>query len=89
MLKPTYSVNGHRNSPSTHESGVYFPSYFVTIHFNIIPLLRLISEVDSFLLGFRPIVTLITVETGYNDIGLCDNLAITSDIPWYQLIHHL
>ena len=28
----------------------------------------------------------ITVEPGYNDIGLYDTLSTQSDIPWYQLI---
>jgi hypothetical protein len=31
---------------------------------------------------------LITVEPGYNDIGLYDTSSITSDILWYQLIPH-
>jgi len=30
----------------------------------------------------------ITVEPGYNDIGLCDTSSIPSDILWYQLIPH-
>jgi hypothetical protein len=29
-----------------------------------------------------------TVEPGYNDIGLCETLSITSDILWCQLIPH-
>ena len=29
-----------------------------------------------------------TVELGYNDLGLCDTLARTSYIPWYQLTPH-
>jgi hypothetical protein len=29
---------------------------------------------------------IITLEPGYNDIGLCDISSITSDIVWYQLI---
>jgi hypothetical protein len=31
---------------------------------------------------------LITVELGYNDIGLYDTSPTTSDILWYQLIRH-
>jgi hypothetical protein len=31
---------------------------------------------------------LITVEPGYNDIGLYDTSPIASDILWYQLIPH-
>jgi hypothetical protein len=31
---------------------------------------------------------LCTVETGYNDIGLCDALSTALDILWYQLIPH-
>jgi len=27
-----------------------------------------------------------TVETAYDDIGLCDTSPIASDTPWYQLI---
>jgi hypothetical protein len=34
------------------------------------------------------ICTQITVEPGYNDIGLYDTSSITSDILWYQLIRH-
>jgi len=30
----------------------------------------------------------ITVEPGYNDIGLCDTSSIPSDILWYELIPH-
>ena len=30
----------------------------------------------------------VTVELGYNDIGLCDTSSIASDILWYQLIPH-
>jgi hypothetical protein len=29
-----------------------------------------------------------TVEPAYNDIGLCDNLSIASDILQYQLVPH-
>jgi len=29
-----------------------------------------------------------TVEPGYNDIGLCDNSTIPSDIPWYVSVRH-
>jgi hypothetical protein len=31
---------------------------------------------------------MITVEPGYNDIGLYDTSLIESDILWYQLIRH-
>jgi hypothetical protein len=30
-----------------------------------------------------------TLESGYNDIGLCDTLPLASDILWYQLIPYL
>jgi hypothetical protein len=31
---------------------------------------------------------IVTVEPGYNDIGLFDTSSITSHILWYQLIPH-
>jgi len=30
-----------------------------------------------------------TVESGYNDIGLCDTPSITSDILYYQFIRYI
>jgi hypothetical protein len=30
----------------------------------------------------------ITIQPGYNNIGLRDTSSITSDVPWYQLIPH-
>jgi hypothetical protein len=37
---------------------------------------------------FNQFKNIITFESGYNDIGLCDTSPIASDILWYQLIPH-
>ena len=54
------------------------------------PIVRLItiSVVASKCVGHRNLSKVYTVEPVYNDIGLCDTSSITSDILWYQLIHH-
>jgi len=47
-------------------------------------------EVNCIVLSFVFVLYLsfVTVEPGYNDIGLGDNSSITSDILLYQLIPH-
>jgi hypothetical protein len=61
---------------------VYFSILMETLHYlNIIIWTRMFVFSESY-------CTVRTVETGYNDLGLCDTSAIGLNITQYQLIPH-